>query len=718
MLNRLRIPLTATALAAGCLVPMTARAQEQGTDTTRVVQLDPVTVTATRTPKKLFNAPAPVSVLDTAEVRRQQPNTAADMFRQVPGLDITGVGTNQTRPAIRGQRGQRILLLEDGLRLNNSRRQQDFGELPALVDVSGLDRVEIVRGPASVLYGTDAIGGVVNLITAGLPGREAPPLRGGISYRYSTDDRQQHPAGELVGRFGRWSFRGGASYRETGSYDAPAGTFGNVTFDEKTRVHDTGVQDESYRAMLGFDLAPNQQVFARGEWYTAHDAGFGYVDPGPNEPFIQLRYPNQDVQRYSIGYHGTGLGTGLADRIEVTTYTQDNKRTFTQNIFIPFGPPGAGLAYDAHNFTDLSTWGGRAEATKAIGGTTLLTWGFDFFRDRSDNTDSSTQTVVGFGPPQSSTSTTPQVPNATYLSGGGFAQADIGLTSRLSVVLGARLQSVHTETRATPGLPDSSFSSTDRTVVGAANVLYGLTGNLNLVGAVGRGFRSPNIIERYFNGPTPEGNGFQVRNPDLKPETSVNVDLGLKFRRGNVYLEGFVFRNEIHDGVRIEATGDSVGPFPAFQNVNVDRLRFTGAEVYGEFAFLNGFALSTNFSHIRSKDVKNPGNPVGDTYADRLGGELRYRDPDGRFWLGGAVRHNWEQKEIVLGTSPVGPVLPAFTVLSARAGGRLFNVGGVSNNLTVAVENLTNELYAESANASFFRPEPGRRLIVGLTSTF
>ena len=106
-----------------------------------------------------------MSVIDSAAIAEQPPNTATDLLRELPGVDVIGTGTNQVRPSIRGQRGQRILLLQDGMRLNNARRQQDFGEIPALVDVSTIQRVEVVRGPASVLYGTDAIGGVMNIIT-------------------------------------------------------------------------------------------------------------------------------------------------------------------------------------------------------------------------------------------------------------------------------------------------------------------------------------------------------------------------------------------------------------------------------------------------------------------------------------------------------------------------------------------------------------------------
>ena len=131
----------------------------------RARALRTITITATRQPKDVKDVAPMVSVVDSLAIRAQMPNTAADLLKALPGVDEINTGVNQGRPSIRGLKGQRILLLEDGMRLNNSRRQQDFGELPALVDVSQLDRVEVVRGPTSVLYGSDAIGGAINLIT-------------------------------------------------------------------------------------------------------------------------------------------------------------------------------------------------------------------------------------------------------------------------------------------------------------------------------------------------------------------------------------------------------------------------------------------------------------------------------------------------------------------------------------------------------------------------
>src|ERR1041385_7951821 len=140
--RRLERPLlAAAALLLSGLQPISA--QQDSTrragprDTTRAVPLSDITVTATRSPKEVFRTASPVIVVDSTRIRRSLANGVAEILRDQPGLDFTGTGANQGRPLIRGQRGQRILLLEDGIRLNNSRRQQDFGELPALVGLDG-----------------------------------------------------------------------------------------------------------------------------------------------------------------------------------------------------------------------------------------------------------------------------------------------------------------------------------------------------------------------------------------------------------------------------------------------------------------------------------------------------------------------------------------------------------------------------------------------------
>ncbi len=688
-----------------------------------VVELPAMTVTATRDLREVFRTPTPVSVVDSATLARRAPASVTDLFFDLPGLDVNGVGPSQSRPIIRGLLGQRILLLEDGIRMNNSRRESDFGELPSLVGLEALGRVEVVRGPASVLYGTDAIGGAVNLITrqpsTAITGSS---VHGSFGYRYQSAGNSQRPFGLVTGQVGRLNWLAYGSYRDARDYTAPAGTFGKLPLPNDSKVRDTGVKDQNYAAQLGFGLTETSSLHARYERYNADNAGFGYVDNAdlqrPNDPTIAIRYPNQGVDKVSLGYTNTGIHSALADRLDVTTYYVSNQRQLTFDILIPMGPGSQGQI-GIHNFTDLQTFGFRIEAAKAIGNV-LLTYGADGFRDRSNNTD--TTTMTGFGPP--STDPVSKTPNASFRSLGGFLQSDFHVAPRLILIAGVRVQDIKAETRPTPNVTTPLASHENATVVGTLNTEYLLTDNLSLIGTVGRGFRSPNLIERFFNGLTPEGSGYQLRTPDLKPETSLNVDVGLRFRSHQVQLEAFAFRNEITDAIILQPTGDSTffGPGPGtpnYANVNIGKLRYLGLEASGRVALGRGFSTAANVTVIDTRDVRDPSNPVAQGYGFRVGGEARYDHPSGRFWLSYGLRHNGEQSDVANTQSLVGSPLPAFTVMTARGGAQLFRAGRTSHSVSVTLDNVGNKLYSEASSSNtLFRPSPGRNVTLAYRLDF
>jgi hemoglobin/transferrin/lactoferrin receptor protein len=681
-----------------------------------IIWLSPINVTATRTSTDVFRTPSAVTVIGREDLRERAPDTVTDLFRELPGLDVNGVGPNQTRPTIRGQRGQRILLLEDGMRLNNTRRQQDFGELVGLVDLSLIERVEVVRGPASVLYGSDAIGGVVNLVTR-VPDAEEG-LSGSVRYRYSTHDTQNKVEAGLSGRYGGLGVLASGTFREADAYEAPAGTFGEIRLDEEVRVNETGVEDESLYLHADYGSRESRRVFAKFERYRADDAGFGFVDPSsfaPELPLVQILYPFQTFAKYTMGYSDSSLGTAFLDRLDATAYIQDNERRLDLNVEIPLGPeapPGAQVDVHSENFTDIETFGMRVEGQKRPYARHLFTFGLDFFRDDSENTDFSRTTVLGFGPPMVEESDRPQVPNSTLRNLGLFLQDQLDLSPRATVILGVRYHDVRAETEPTPGFTGDALEDTDRTVVAAANGVLELTDRVNLIGSIGRGFRAPNLVERFFDGPTPEGAAFQSPNPQLQPETSLNVDLGVRLQGERLYLEAFAFRNRIDDGIRIAPTGRTIDGLPEFQNVNVDELLFRGVELSGDVFPYRGLYTGGNLTWVDSEDANDPSNPVGESFSVKLNLHAGYRDALDRYWIEYGIRHNGERDDVILVNNPIGSTLPAFTIHAIRASARVFRAAGVTQRVGLAVENLTDELYAESANASFFRPAAGRSLIL------
>jgi outer membrane receptor protein involved in Fe transport len=685
-----------------------------------VFRVDPIEVTATRTARPVFTTPAPVSVIDRSMLRRAKPNTVTDLFRDLAGLDVNGVGVQQPRPVIRGQRGQRILLLSDGLRLNNSRRQQDFGEIPSLVSPAQVERVEIVRGPASVLYGTDAIGGVVNIITQ-RPTQAG--IHGTVGYLFGAEEDQHRGTVSLFALDGAFDWQVTGSWREAGNYRAPDGEFGAIVLNSPTVVNATGIKDWNAAFRAGWSVSDRHSVWGRVERYESEDAGFGFVEPdayAADQPRIDIAYPMQEFTRVTGGWSATRLALPVADRFELMAYRQENRRELTFDLFTGFGPmapPGAGISIDQYNYSDLGTNGLRLEVKKLAAGGLLFTYGLDWFRDASANRDSSVTTIVGFGPPQTEISTDEQVPDASYRSLGGFAQGEY-TAGRLTVIAGARYQTVRAEAEEGQGVPAGLTSKSARTLVGSANLLYALSDEWSLVGSVGRAFRAPNMIEWFFEGPTPEGSGFQVRSPDLEPETSVNVDAGIRYRGRRIAAELFVYRNSVRDGIRIAPTGDTIQGFPAYQNVNLDKLLFRGAELSAEALVTGGLSVAGSYTWSDSEDELDPSNPIGDTFASKVTGALRYRDPGSRYWAEYRVRHNGERKDVTLSDNPLGDVLPSFTVHAVRGGVSLPRFGAATPSFGISVENLTNTLYAEFTNASFFRPEPRRRVTLSMDVSF
>ncbi|MGB6853754.1 MAG: TonB-dependent receptor, partial [Thermoanaerobaculia bacterium] len=635
------------------------------------------TVTATGRKESAFAISTPVSVVTSEQIEQRLPDNPVDLIRDQPGVDVNGVGPNQMRPIIRGQRGLRVLFMENGLRMNNARRQSDFGEIPGLIDLDSVATVEVVRGPSSVLYGTDAIGGVLNLVSKTPAYGDGSRLGGSVGLRYATAAEMGRGNVNLDGRQGKFSFNLGLTYRDASAYDAPSGTFGDIKLDQDTLVNDTGLTDNSFFGYVGYEVNERHLVSFRFNRYRADETGFGWVDPtayGDSDDFLlQILYPFQDFDRFTLGWIGSGLQSAVADTAEVQLYYQDNERELANNIDINIGPifpgaPNSSVAINSLNFTDLETWGTRAELIKLAGQKHVLTYGAELFQDDSFNTDNSvTTTFIRFPfPPfeieDVETDDLANTPNAENTSYGVFIQDEISITDRFKATIGARYQDVSTDAKPTPGWDISGLDFADSSLVGALNLIYSVTQNLNVFGSYGTAFRAPNIVERLFNGPTPEGEGYQILNPLLVSEESDNIDIGLKYLRRNAMFELVFFRTEIDNGViqdflsqeEIDALPPDVqddiensGARFVVQQRNIDKVRTEGFEGIVGYRFRNGVSLGGNYMDLTGERIDSDNQPTGDTVNNKLSAYVRYDQPKGRFWVEWRVRHNFSQPSTV-----------------------------------------------------------------------
>ena len=190
-----------------------------------------VTVTATRTQVATTDTAVSVSVVGRQEIERNKVNTIGDVFRNLPGMSTVNEGSFQVRPRIRGLDSNRVLILVDGERLNNGRTSTaQSGIEIGLVGTEQIETLEVVRGNGSVLYGTDALGGIINIITKDAPRRTNDGFRYGATFNgfYSSNDKARRGNVGLTGSSKFFSFRVAQSLERSNNYFS-GDTLGNTS---------------------------------------------------------------------------------------------------------------------------------------------------------------------------------------------------------------------------------------------------------------------------------------------------------------------------------------------------------------------------------------------------------------------------------------------------------------------------------------------------------
>ncbi|MCP3939325.1 MAG: hypothetical protein GY708_28585, partial [Actinomycetia bacterium] len=154
----------------------------------------------------------------------------------------------------------------------------------------------------------------------------------------------------------------GASFRSAEDYDAATGSFGDITLEQNVPVNDSGLDDDSYNAYLGFRPSDKHTFFLRANRYRADTTGFGFVDPAAigdtSGALIQITYPFQDFDRTTLGYEASALESAIATTVDLQLYQQENERQLANDIFIDIGPifgfgPSSDIEINSLNFTNL-----------------------------------------------------------------------------------------------------------------------------------------------------------------------------------------------------------------------------------------------------------------------------------------------------------------------------------------------------------------------------
>lgn len=704
--------------------------------------LEEVVITASRYEKSSFKVPSTVSVINQDKIEKSDPDIITDLFRNLPGVELNDAGPFAPRPVIRGLFGSRVLLLADGERLNDTRESPFSGAQLSLVDVDEIEKVEVVNGPGTVLYGTDALGGVINIITNKPKFKEdgSKPYGAKLKLRYSTIDEQYKGDLKVNYAAGKWAFLLGAGSRAATDYKAP---------DDITVVN-SAVHANNFDLKVGYKVNENHKIYADYDRVEASNVGF----PGlPNQNFTgRFFYPERNRGKLALSYEGKNISPSMPLIKGKVYYQSLEKDLYNFDLFIPifsdttvFSPTDTlfvnGTLDSTKTNTDVKIFGASFQELFLAQPYQIITWGVDYYREKVEGGRNAFVTVTAKGkapfPPYTIDSTeivrdtVPVVPQVNWDEVGVYAQDEITPWKFLTFVVGARYEYSKSSPQETEGINPDSLPphDIDRFISYSGGAIYRLRPDLSLNFNVARAFRNPNIVEKYFFGPA-SGGTWVIASTDLKKENGYSLDLGIKANLEKMSAALNFFFAEYEDFIDLRPStyqGDTL-----YQNSRVWQwqnlpgiTRIDGVEAAWEGDFTDefyGFASATyTFGNHRVGPSDTAGADVPDTLTQgikpifvppfKIYFGLGWRERgSGKIWAEAAGRIVQRQDRVPQGL----PQTSGFRVFDLR-GGYKFN-HRVS--LTLAVKNLTDEKYVESFNQINVANQvlqPGRNFVFGVT---
>ncbi len=714
-----------------------------------------ITVTATREAQATDDVPVTVSVLSDTKIENELATDIKDLVRFEPGVSVrnapsrfTAAGANTGRDGnagfnIRGLEGNRVLIQVDGIRIPDAFAfgGQSVGR-GDYADLDLLKSAEILRGPASALYGSDGIAGAVSFIT------KDPDdfLTGGRSYAarlraaYASADESTATGVVLAGGLGSFSGMLAATVREASEQDNQ-GT--NQALDiRRTAPNPQSFTTQSWLGKLVF--APNDvhRLRLTGETFdrkiTTEVFSARAVQPIPPGPFAATAVIDLDAvdtitrERVSLDYrykHDGLIDEALLSLFwqasETVEFADEDRNTAPDRIRInTFDNEVRGVSFQAISKGEIA------------GARHSVIFGADYSETRQEGVRDGTV------PPVGETFPTRAFPATDYSLTGVFVQDAISLFGeRLQIIPAVRFDGYDLSPDADPLFIGATASQSDSRISPKLGLVFWPLETVGGFVNLAEGFKAP--------APSQVNNGFtnvvafyrSIPNPDLKPETSRSAEAGLRFRRAD--YAGFEwsgsitgFRSDYRDFIeQVQIGGNFTPANPAlFQFVNLSDVQIQGIEVRVEAVSASGWGLSLAGSEISgTQEVAGVKAPLNSVDPAKIVLGLSYRDPGGRFGgqlilTGSAQKSPYDIRQNTQGLicpgSPACLFSPeSFTLLDATA---FWNITDNAA-LRVGVFNITDETYTWWSDVRGLTAgstvldaytQPGRNASVSLTLRF
>ena len=618
--------------------------------------LDAVTVSATLRPAPVRDTPGVVSVIDGETIQERMVEDFADLVKYEPGVYVensaTRLGLNGFN--IRGIGGNRVMTMVDGVQTSE---QFDFGPFnvhQAGLDVDVLKTVEIVRSANSALYGSDALGGVVSLFTKD-PADYLQGRRFHVGGKTSWDSRAAAAGASLTLATGGERVQGSlfASVDRGGAI----GNRGAVETRDHTRTapNPQDVEGRQVLAKAVFNASPGNRWRASAEHYDSRVE----TDWFSNNRLLDFgRFSYRIDESTALDTQGRGrvsLDHTLADRgfdlISWRVYGQRNDTAQVvdeQRFTAGFGAPFASTRHGTVDF-EQAGYGGSAQAQHWLGGDddgVLVTfgagYGSDYFDMRRDRTE--TDTATGRPVPTDLIFPTKYFPESDVVEAGTYVQGEVRF-GRVTLVPGARYDHFSLDAnQADPvfvaSLNPEAADFSDGALSPKIGAAVRLTEAVTLHAQYAGGFRAPPYSAINTGFASPREGYTTLPNPDLRAETSDNLEVGVRAAVGRASLGVSAFSNRYRDFIELTELG--VNPLTGlleFQSRNLEEARIDGLEMFGEAYLSDTLMVRASYARIEGREFLKGAataaiaqeTPLGSVAPDAAVVGLRYAPRSGRW---------------------------------------------------------------------------------------
>lgn len=605
---RLRRPQSIRALlgASACMAALmlsSGAAAQQGE-----VDLGEITVIGTRTEVSVLENPRSVSVVGQQQLSREAPKSIGDALRDVPGVELVDAGVpGMKRLRIRGESSRRVTVLIDGQEITD---HSTYGT-PILVNPANVERIDVVRGPTSVLWGAKAIGGVINIVTKkGAEGKEAE-LELGASYYSGTSGLQGWAS--VSGTVGDFDYRLTGGVSDHGDQKTPKGAFTS-----SGKLANTVFENDDLYAHLGFRLGPdkNHYLSFKAEQYRLSSENWS--DPalitGNPATFTSgttafaINLPQRDRRKFGVYYDGEDLSDTVA-KLHLDAYYQTVERLFENEVgaFVaPGGPTTITVDVAAESEDTLVNYGASAQVDLDLFPQHKTIVGVQYLADvlETSKPSSSTETVNAPGSLVTTVTENEGYTKARIDTLSVFAQDTWEILPETRLIAGARLNRIENtlekntgsfvETTTvtppglvfvTPGTPPLAApgSSTDVELSTSLGLTYTGVQDTTFRALYSSGYISPTLLQLYSR--TSAGGETVHGNPELELESADNFELGFRFDDGDFVIDAAGFYTKARDYITAVDCSSSAASCPAgaaagdLVYVNVDEATTYGAEL-------------------------------------------------------------------------------------------------------------------------------------------